>query len=265
MIGTILDSIIERKKVEVEELKAREPKISVPTHPTRSFVSNLKTANHVAIISEFKRASPSKGNINLNLDPESQAKLYKAAGASAISVLTDEKGFKGTFSDLEKVRDAVDLPILCKDFIIDPIQVDFARRAGADLILLIAGALSLKELASLYSYASSMNLECLVEIHDESDLKKALEIEADLIGINNRDLKTFDVNLHQTEKLGPLVRKEGALLISESGIRSREDVLRAAAAGANGILVGETFMKSTDLIGTFSDLIVPNGGEKIEG
>ncbi|WP_079509381.1 indole-3-glycerol phosphate synthase TrpC [Mesobacillus jeotgali] len=254
---TILDSIIERKRIEVEEMKkAGVNKLGGGLNP-RSLIKTLKEANNVAIISEFKRASPSKGDINLSLDPVQQAKLYARSGASAISVLTDEKGFKGSFNDLKKVREAVDIPILCKDFIVDEIQIDMAHSAGADVILLIASALQQDKLAELYEYASQKGLECLIEIHDEMDLEKALKINASLIGINNRDLKSFEVNIENTEKLGPLVKKSGALMISESGMKTRADIERAAAAGANGVLIGETFMTSFDMMGTFADFTVP--------
>lgn len=256
-MGTILDSIIERKKAEVEELKKSAKDISEISSKPRSLLKALREANNVAIISEFKRASPSKGDINLSLDPAQQAKLYARAGASAISVLTDEKGFKGSFTDLKKAREAVDLPILCKDFIVDRIQIDLARSAGADVILLIASALPQDKLAELYEYASEKGLECLVEIHNKTDLEKALKINAQIIGINNRDLKSFEVNLVNTEKLGPLVKKAGAFLISESGMKAREDIVRAAAAGADGVLIGETFMISADLIDTFQTFDVP--------
>lgn len=256
---SVLDNIIERKKIEVQSLKMAGHVMGIPAHPTRSLIKVLNETKDVAIISEFKRASPSKGDLNLQLEPDGQARLYADAGAAAISVLTDEKGFKGSFADLEKVRHAVDLPILCKDFIIDRIQVDLARSSGADVILLIASVLKIEELAELYAYASSKEMECLVEIHDKNDLEKAIGIHAAIIGINNRDLKTFEVNLENTEKLGPLVKKAGALLISESGLKTREDVLRAADAGANGVLVGETMMKSTDLQTTFSEFKIPLG------
>ena len=256
-MGTILDAIIKRKRVEVEELKNAGVEMFVSESKQRSLMKALREANNIAIISEFKRASPSKGDINLSLDPAEQAKLYARSGASAISVLTDEKGFKGSFTDLKKVREAVDLPILCKDFIVDQIQIDMARSAGADVILLIASALSQEKLSELYEYAAEKGLECLVEIHDERDLDKALNINAQIIGINNRDLKSFEVNLGNTEKLGPLVKKAGSFLISESGMKTRGDIGRAAAAGANGVLIGETFMTSADLIDVFQELTVP--------
>lgn len=260
MEGTILEGIIERKRLEVKDLKHSKLDLKEPIFKPRSLIEKLRSTDEVAIISEFKRASPSKGDINLQLKPVEQARLYVKAGASAISVLTDEIGFKGTFSDLKKVREAVDIPILCKDFIIDRVQIDLARYSGADVILLIAAALSKDELALLHAYASTLGLECLVEIHDEQDLEKAIEIKAPLIGINNRDLKTFQVNLETSMKLGPLVKKSGALLISESGMKTRGNVQTAALAGANGVLVGETFMKSFDVERTFLEFKVPIGG-----
>jgi len=171
MEGTILDSIIKRKRIEVKDLELSKLDLIEHSFKPRSLLEKLRSTEEVAIISEFKRASPSKGNINLKLKPAEQARHYVKAGASAISVLTDEIGFKGTFSDLEKVRKAVDIPLLCKDFIIDKVQIDLARYSGADVILLIAAALSREELANLYAYASSQGLECLVEIHDEKDLE----------------------------------------------------------------------------------------------
>lgn len=259
---TILENIIVRKKIEIQQLKNEGAEARNPIFQTCSLINKLRVAEDLAIISEFKRASPSKGDINLKLIPEAQARIYEEAGASAVSVLTDEKGFKGSLSDLQKVRQAVNIPILCKDFIVDRIQIDLAGASGADVILLIASSLNKEELAELYNYASSCGLECLVEIHDESDLEKALEINASLIGINNRDLKSFQVDIKNTEKLGPLVKKAGALLISESGIKTREDVIRAAASGANGILVGETFMTSPDIRKSFAELKVPIGGSR---
>jgi indole-3-glycerol phosphate synthase len=261
-LGTILERIIERKKIEVQLLKKAGAKMTNTAFQTYSLIHKLRVSEDVAIIAEFKRASPSKGDINLKLVPEAQAKLYAEADASAISVLTDKKGFKGSFADLQKVRKTVNIPILCKDFIVDRIQIDLAGASGADVILLIASVLNKEELADLHNYASSRGLECLVEIHDESDLEKAVEINAPLIGINNRDLKSFQVDLKNTEKLGPLVKKAGALLISESGIKTREDVLRAAASGASGILVGETFMTSSDIRKSFADFKVPIGGSR---
>jgi indole-3-glycerol phosphate synthase len=170
--------------------------------------------------------------------------------------------FKGTFEDLKSVREAVNLPILCKDFMVERKQIAHAKAAGADLILLIAAVHAKDALKDLHEYATELGLEVLVEIHDDAELEKAVSIGAELIGINNRDLKTFEVRMETTEKLGPIVRQSGAFLISESGMRTREDVVRAAKAGANGILVGETFMSADNLEQTFQDFKIPLAVQK---
>jgi indole-3-glycerol phosphate synthase len=255
-MGTILDRIIDVKRTELEYLKSLEI-VNQLKRPKRSFIEKIGKAKEMKIIAEFKRASPSKGNINPNLNPQEQAKLYTQYGADAISVLTDTTFFKGSFTDLQAVRDVVDLPILCKDFMIDKIQIDVAKQAGADLILLIAAALEGQQLVDLYKYAESENLEVLVEIHNEEDLEKAKAANARLVGINNRNLKTFEVDLATTEVLSPLVSETGAYLISESGIKNIDDVSRVKNAGARGILVGETFMTAANLESTFKQLKLP--------
>jgi indole-3-glycerol phosphate synthase len=255
-VATILDKIIEQKKKEV--IKLRESKvITLESREKRSLIEKLQKAEDIAVIAEFKRASPSKGMINNGVEPAEQALIYEKNGASAISVLTDETFFKGSFADLKAVREAVDLPILCKDFIIDSLQIDQAARNGADLILLIAAALDEESLINLYQYARSLNLEVLVEVHNQQELEKALKTGARLIGVNNRDLKTFNVTLEVTKELAPLVKNSGAFLISESGIHHAQDVERVRAAGANGILVGEALMKSSDIKQSFLDFRVP--------
>lgn len=260
-MGTILDKILETKKQEITKLKAEKPAIGEP-YVKRSFLSILEKAEEVAIIAEFKRASPSKGDINAGLDPVEQAKAYERYGADAISVLTDTPYFKGSFNDLEAVRNAVDVPILCKDFIIDPVQIDRAYASGANIILLIAAALSERRLKDLYNYAISKELEVLVEVHNEEELEKALKTGTKLIGVNNRNLKTFEVDLAVTERLASKVKQSGAFLISESGLKTREDVERVVRSGANGILVGETFMTIDRLENTLKQMKVPLLGVK---
>jgi len=206
------------------------------------------------IIAEIKRASPSKGEINVGIDPVEQALQYAKYGAKAISVLTDSAFFKGSIEDLVAVRDAVDLPILCKDFIIEEIQIDRAKEYGANVVLLIAAALPKHRLSELYEYAYSQDLEVLLEIHNEPELIIALEIGAKIIGINNRDLKTFSVDLSVTQELAKLVNRDDILLIGESGIRKREDVEKMMQAGVKGVLVGETLMRSNNLKDTLADL-----------
>ncbi|SHQ79944.1 Indole-3-glycerol phosphate synthase [Mycobacteroides abscessus subsp. abscessus] len=239
---TILDRIIAEKQREVLILKDL-PVLKEVDRKHVSFIQKLQQAEEVKIIAEFKRASPSKGAINLDCDPSEQTLQYVQAGADAVSVLTDRTFFKGDFRDLEEVRKAITAPILCKDFIIDPIQIDYAKHAGANLILLIAAALDLETLHSLYHYATSKGLEVLMEVHNEAELEKVLTTDNVLIGVNNRNLKTFEVDLATTERLASKIVESNRYLISESGIATTEDVTRVVAAGASGILVGETFMR----------------------
>lgn len=252
-MATILDKIIDQKKKEVLILREAEGHFVNTNQPRRSFIQKLKTADHISIISEFKRASPSKGIINNTIDPSYQAGLYEEYGASAISVLTDQTFFKGSFSDLRAVRSKVNLPILCKDFIIDELQIKVAASNGADIILLIVAALDEKRLIELFHYAKGLGLEVLVEVHNQAELERGMNTGAKLIGVNNRDLKTFHVSLGVTETLASIVKGMGAYLISESGIHHQEDVARVRDVGANGILVGEALMKSADVKQSFLD------------
>ncbi|PFP26871.1 indole-3-glycerol-phosphate synthase [Bacillus sp. AFS073361] len=256
-MATILDKIIDQKKKEVRILREGNLQQVELNKPRRSFIQKLKTADQISIISEFKRASPSKGIINNTIDPAFQAGLYEEYGASAISVLTDQTFFKGSFSDLRAVRSQVNLPILCKDFIIDEVQINLAASNGADLILLIAAALDDQRLVELFQYAKGLGLEVLVEVHNQTELESALKTGAKLIGVNNRDLKTFHVSLEVTENLASEVKNSGAYLISESGIHHQEDVARVRNAGANGILVGEALMKSPNVKQSFLDFRLP--------
>ncbi|PRS32737.1 indole-3-glycerol phosphate synthase TrpC [Bacillus sp. RJGP41] len=244
----ILTKIIEQKKVEVAKLKERALDDSVMINIVRpSLVENLKTAKSMAVIAEIKRASPSKGDIKINVNPIEQALSYESGGAAAISVLTDEVFFKGSIADLRNVSKAIQIPRLCKDFIIDEIQIDRAHRAGATIILLIVAALSKERLHELYQYAKKKGLEVLTEVHDEAELERALELNAELIGINNRNLKTFKVDLAVTERLAKLLDPKRHIIISESGIKTKEDVMRVKDAGAKAVLVGETLMTASNL------------------
>ncbi|KMY53921.1 indole-3-glycerol phosphate synthase [Bacillus sp. FJAT-27231] len=255
MSATILDKILAKKQEEVEHLKqtfqAGTPR---EKQAKRSLYTRFYESEKMNIISEIKRASPSKGDIHPGVDPVQQAKEYEQSGADAISVLTDEPFFKGTMSDLEAVRQNVTVPVLCKDFMIDAIQIDRAKAAGADIILLIAAALQQDQLAGLYSYAKEQDLDVLLEVHDEEEMERALRIDADVIGINNRDLKSFVVDLGVTEQLLQAYWHPEKVFIAESGIRTAADVERVKAAGAKGILVGETFMKSGNIGETFREL-----------
>lgn len=256
-MGTILDRIIAEKKKEVRVLKEIMDTPIRATYNRKSFIEILEHASVISIIAEFKRASPSKGDLNLHVDPKVQAKMYVDAGADAVSVLTDRGFFKGSITDLEEVRSVLEQPILCKDFIIDKVQIDAAKHAGADIILLIAAALDDKQLSDLYEYALQKDLEVLMEVHDVGEASRVLRTNNRLIGVNNRNLKTFEVDLAITEQLAPMLKKEDRFLISESGLKTMEDVDRVAKAGADGILVGETFMTHANPAAAISQMRLP--------
>lgn len=258
-MGTILDKILAEKRKEVIELK-QEVIEAAESVGKRSFIKRLESGNDLAVIAEFKRASPSKGDINTRQNPADQALFYKKYGADAISVLTDNRFFKGSFNDLSAVRETVDLPILCKDFIVDEVQILKAKATGANLILLIAAAMDAERLQELFNFAEGEGLEVLMEVHNEEELEIALRTGAQLIGVNNRNLKTFEVDLGVTEKLAPLIKKAGRFLVSESGIKSEDDVRRVIAAGANAILVGEAFMQADNLEGLLKAMKIPLQG-----
>jgi indole-3-glycerol phosphate synthase len=255
-MANILMKIIERKKQEVAYLKENGfEKVNLHKEVGRTLFDTLRSSKDLGVIAEIKRASPSKGEIVSAVEPAKQAKLYEKGGAAAISVLTDTDFFKGSIEDLKKVRREVNLPLLCKDFFINEIQIDRAKDAGANIILLIVAALEQKRLEELYGYARKQGLEVLVEIHDEEEAQRMAALGANIIGINNRNLKTFEINLANTERLASIVNAEDRVIISESGMKSREDAVRAAKAGADGILVGESLMRSgeaEEAIRTFS-------------
>lgn len=244
---TILDKIIAEKRKEVQLLRGQSFERIHYQPLEKTFAQQIKQQHTMGIIAEIKRASPSKGMINAHVNPAEQAALYEKHGANAISVLTDEPFFKGTIDDLRAVRQAVRLPILCKDFIIDEVQIDQAEAAGANIILLIAAALTKDELQRLYDYASALHLEVICEVNNEDEMKNVLAIGATLIGVNNRDLKTFDVDLQTTERLAHLVDREDVILIGESGIANQADVATLANTGAEVILVGETLMRADEI------------------
>ncbi|MFB1049731.1 indole-3-glycerol phosphate synthase TrpC [Paraliobacillus sp. JSM ZJ581] len=250
---TILDDILMEKAKEVEVLKKFiRTNEQAKVFPKRSLFERFMSNDHVNIIAEIKRASPSKGIIHADVVPSEQAEKYQNHGAGAISVLTDEPFFKGTMDDLCEVRKKVDIPVLNKDFIIDEIQIDRAKSAGADVILLIAAALPAQRLQALFEYAKQADLEVLFEVHNEEELSVAQSIGASIIGVNNRNLKTFNVDLTTTERLAQKMDITNILLISESGIKTTADVERVRKVGAKGILVGETMMRSQALDQTFA-------------
>jgi indole-3-glycerol phosphate synthase len=229
--------------------------------PPRDFVAALKAScRRPAVIAEIKKASPSRGVIREDFDPEAIARGYAAGGASCLSVLTDRRFFQGGFEVLVQVRQVVDLPLLCKDFILTPYQLHQARAAGADAALLIAAILTDQDLAYLLKVARSLNLAVLVEVHDAEEMERALALEGvDLIGINNRDLTSFTTDLSTTERLmerfGAQIRQRGVLLVSESGLFSRDDLDRVVGAGADAVLVGEALMRQPDVTAALETLI----------
>jgi indole-3-glycerol phosphate synthase len=241
-----LEEIIAVKRSEVEQLRPRATALhrqALERNEFRGFRESLKRIDgKLAVIGEIKKASPSAGIIAESFDPIAIAKNYESAGASAISVLTDEKFFQGTLQHLIDVRSAVSLPVLRKDFVIDEIQIAEATASGADAILLIVAALEQKQLVDLANAAAKYQLDALVEAHTLEELKRALDADAKIIGINNRDLTTFKVDLGVTEKLSEEVPND-IVLVSESGIKSPADVARVKACGVDAILVGEALMR----------------------
>lgn len=238
-----------RQRMPLAQLKARVARLPAP----RDFLGALRAAPVMpAVIAEVKKASPSKGVIREDFDPVAIARAYAAGGASCLSVLTDKTFFQGGFDVLIAVREAVDLPLLCKDFILSPHQLYQARAAGADAALLIAAILSDQDLAYLRKVAKTLGLTVLVEVHDEQELERVLTIgEFPLIGINNRDLTSFETDLATTERLmerfGERLRQQGALLVSESGLFARPDLDRVQQAGSGAVLVGEALMRQPDV------------------
>jgi indole-3-glycerol phosphate synthase len=248
---TILDDILAWKRVELSEARQRvapallAARAEAALEPVRGFRRALEAAPHPAIVAELKRRSPSRGEIRPDFDPVRCARAYAEAGAAALSVLTDERFFGGRLEFLAAVRGAVPLPLLRKDFLVDAYQVDEARVHGADAVLLIAAALAAAELASLLARARALGLDALVEVHDERELDTALAAGADLVGVNNRDLRTFVTDLAVTERLAPRVPAP-VLLVAESGIAGPADVARLARAGARAFLVGESLMREPE-------------------
>ena len=221
--------------------------------PPRGFRAALEADERVALIAEVKKASPSAGLIREDFDPAAIARAYEEGGARGISVLTDERFFQGSLEHMRAARDAISLPVLRKDFILDGIQLHEARAWGADCVLLIVAALDRGQLASLGDKSRRLGMDALVEVHDERELEVALEAGADMIGINNRDLRTFKVSRDTTRRLAPLV-PEGVVIVAESGIRSRSDIRELKTCGVDAVLVGESLMRSSDLAAAAREL-----------
>lgn len=263
---SILDTIVAQKRREVALLPQRaitsqDLRIALDRRGRRDFMAALErpARGSVALIAEVKKASPSAGVICPDFDPLRIAREYAAAGAACLSVLTDEQFFQGSLGHLRQIRAAVPLPLLRKDFIIDARQVLEAVEAGADAILLIVAILDDAQLRHLHQLAIDAGLAVLVEVHDESELKRAAGIGVRLLGVNNRDLKTFQVDLGATERLAArwtqLHPARDTLLVAESGIHTRADVQRLERAGARAILVGESLMRQADIGAQVASLI----------
>lgn len=248
---SVLDKIVSHKQGEIEAAKRARPMEELREQladapPVRDFAAALSTSAPMHVIAEVKKASPSAGLIREDFDPVEIARVYEAHAAACISVLTDEHFFQGHLDYLKAVRKAVSIPILRKDFILDRYQVLEARAAGADCILLIAECLDDFSLRDLYEYAESLGMHSLVELYEPQNLERVLALHPTIVGINNRDLRTFETDLGhsltQQQRVG-----EGIVFVSESGIRTREDVVRLEQAGVNAILVGETLMRAKDM------------------
>ena len=269
-MSTILDQIVQTKRREVAErqalvpLEALKETIAALGRPRNFFHSvTQKPTKAMNVIAEVKKASPSAGVIREDFDPVRIAQDYAAAGADALSVLTDEKYFKGKLEYIRAVRDVVQLPVLRKDFIIDPYQVYESRAAGADAILLIAEILETSEMIDLQILATELNLTCLIEVHDMDNLMRVRDHiigfphrSYSLLGINNRNLRTFKVDLGNTLRMLDLV-EDRTVLVSESGIQNRADVEKLAAAGVRAALIGETLMRSGDVSAKMRELFAP--------
>jgi indole-3-glycerol phosphate synthase len=257
-MSDILQRILQRKREEVEQRRGQIPPAELQARaraaaPARGFADAMRAKiarGHPAVIAEVKKASPSRGVIRPDYDPAAIARSYQAGGAACLSVLTDVDFFQGDDRHLQAARAGCSLPVLRKDFVIDPYQVVEARALGADCILLIVAALDDTQLQGLAAQAMQLGMDVLIEAHDAAELQRALAVGADagrspLLGVNNRDLRSFEVSLETTLALRARVPRD-RLLVTESGIATRDDVARMRGAGVDAFLVGETFMRASD-------------------
>jgi indole-3-glycerol phosphate synthase len=267
----ILEEIVWQKEAEIAQKRDRTPlhelqKKLPSAPPTRDFLAALKNSKTTpAIIAEVKKASPSKGVIRADFDPVAIARSYQENGATCISVLTDEKFFQGSFENLSNIRNAVDIPLLCKEFIIYPYQIYLARIHGADAVLLIAAILSDKDLQYFLKIVKTLGMTALIEVHTLEELDRVLTLEGvNLIGINNRNLENFSVSLETTSQLLadrlPQLQAKGILTVSESGIHTPDDLTKVVSAGAKAVLIGESLVKQTDPGAALASLVGAHPG-----
>ena len=257
-MSTILDRIVAAKRQEIEQRRAAISESELEARladapPARDFRAALERGPGIGIIAEVKKASPSAGVLRADFDPVAIAHIYEANGANAISVLTDEPFFQGQLSYLSAIRSAVTPPVLRKDFILDRYQIVEARAAGADAVLLIAEILRKNELPALLANVHKLGMQALVELYDRENLPRVLDAGARIVGVNNRDLRTFVTRLEHTVDLLPLAPKD-VCVVSESGIRTRDDMTRLEQAGVKAVLIGETFMRAPDIGGKLREL-----------
>ena len=249
---TVLDEIVAHKQTEVAAAKKRLPADQLEAQlpnapPVRCFLTALSTGTRPGLIAEVKKASPSAGIIRDDFSPVDIARCYEAAGAQCLSVLTDEKYFQGHLNFLKQIREYVQIPVMRKEFIIDRYQILEARVAGADCVLLIAECLNDDQLQDLHDYAEKLGMKTLIELYEPQNLSRVLKTGTRLIGINNRDLRTFVTSLEHTFDLQKDV-PDDIVLVSESGIRSHDDIMRLRSAGVGGVLVGESLMRQPDIV-----------------
>jgi len=254
----MLDRIVTQKREEVEQRKKAVAIACLQERiarqkPSPDFALALK-GDHIRLIAEVKRASPSRGMLKPNFDPVGLAQTYAEGGAAAISVLTESNYFMGSTEHLEAIKEMVQLPLLRKDFIFDPYQIYESRAFGADALLLIAAILSQRQLNELICLSRSLGLKCLVEVHNESELERAIIGESEIIGINNRDLNTFTVDINTTGRLRPLVPEERTV-VSESGIKSQRDIQKLRDWKVDAVLVGEALVTAPDIRARMKELL----------
>ena len=255
----ILTKIIEEKRRELERVQKKIPLHEVKRKASSIcvkslFKKNISRKGHINLIAEIKKMSPSKGVLRVDFDPVNIALSYLSSGAAAISILTDERFFDGRLEYLKQVKDRVTIPILRKDFIISEYQIYESVVAGADAILLIAHILTQEELNRYYSLAKELGLDVIVEVHNEEEVNKALNTHASIIGINNRDLTSFNVDIAVTQKLMHFI-PENKIVVSESGIETYEQVMFLKSLGVNAVLIGETFMRAENISDKVRELI----------